>query len=191
MIQIAGIAAVCLLLTVLLRKENPTFALLVTVAGAGLLFYTVSKLAGSAFGILGDLKTAAGDTGAYIDLMFKILGISIVTQVVCDVCRDNGASAISFSNGDSSQNSGTVPTATAISNGDRNCDGTCKMKRFVLTFLLLLALPGCALPPSRRSPATVIARRCPGMTCRRSKSWGTTQTACWSSWDWMILTLRR
>ena len=51
MIQIAGIAAVCLLLTVLLRKENPTFALLVTVAGAGLLFYTVSKLAGSAFGI--------------------------------------------------------------------------------------------------------------------------------------------
>ena len=47
MIQIAGIAAVCLLLTVLLRKENPTFALLVTVAGAGLLFYTVSKLAGS------------------------------------------------------------------------------------------------------------------------------------------------
>ena len=42
MIQIAGIAAVCLLLTVLLRKENPTFALLVTVAGAGLLFYTVS-----------------------------------------------------------------------------------------------------------------------------------------------------
>ena len=91
MIQIAGIAAVCLLLTVLLRKENPTFALLVTVAGAGLLFYTVS---GSAFGILGDLKTAAGDTGAYIDLMFKILGISIVTQVVCDVCRDNGASAL-------------------------------------------------------------------------------------------------
>ena len=91
MIQIAGIAAVCLLLTVLLRKENPTFALLVTVAGAGLLFYTVSKLAGSAFGILGDLKTAAGDTGAYIDLMFKILGISIVTQVVC---RDNGASAL-------------------------------------------------------------------------------------------------
>ena len=91
MIQIAGIAAVCLLLTVLLRKENPTFALLVTVAGAGLLFYTVSKLAGSAFGILGDLKTAAG---AYIDLMFKILGISIVTQVVCDVCRDNGASAL-------------------------------------------------------------------------------------------------
>ena len=87
MIQIAGIAAVCLLLTVLLRKENPTFALLVTVAGAGLLFFTVSKLAGSAFGILGDLKTAAGDTGAYIDLMFKILGISIVTQVVCDVCR--------------------------------------------------------------------------------------------------------
>lgn len=90
MIQIAGIAAVCLLL----RKENPTFALLVTVAGAGLLFYMVSKLAGSAFGILGDLKTAAGDTGAYIDLMFKILGISIVTQVVCDVCRDNGASAL-------------------------------------------------------------------------------------------------
>lgn len=38
MIQIAGIAAVCLLLTVLLRKENPTFALLVTVAGAGLCF---------------------------------------------------------------------------------------------------------------------------------------------------------
>lgn len=56
MIQIAGIAAVCLLLTVLLRKENPTFALLVTVAGAGLLFYTVSKLAGRRLWYIGRLK---------------------------------------------------------------------------------------------------------------------------------------
>ena len=44
MIQIAGIAAVCLLLTVLLRKENPTFALLVTVAGPVILYGTLSSV---------------------------------------------------------------------------------------------------------------------------------------------------
>ncbi len=76
------------------EKREPHLCFAGHCGRSGLLFYTVSKLAGSAFGILGDLKTAAGDTGAYIDLMFKILGISIVTQVVCDVCRDNGASAL-------------------------------------------------------------------------------------------------
>lgn len=94
MIQIAGIAAVCLLLTVLLKKENPAFALLVIIAGAGLLFLTVSKMAGDAFSVLSNLKTEAGESAAYVDLMFKVLGISIVTQLVCDVCRDNGASAL-------------------------------------------------------------------------------------------------
>ena len=90
MIQIAGIAAVCLLLTVLLSA----LVVKAVLPEEGSFPAVAASCCLASFGIFGDLKTAAGDTGAYIDLMFKILGISIVTQVVCDVCRDNGASAL-------------------------------------------------------------------------------------------------
>lgn len=94
MMQVFGIAAVCLLLAVFLKSENKMFALLVTLGGAVLIFLISSDAAFSVFDILADIEDSAGYTGTYITMMLKVLGISIVTQVVCDICRDNGESAL-------------------------------------------------------------------------------------------------
>lgn len=94
MMQVFGIAAVCLLLAVFLKSENKMFALLVTLGGAVLIFLISSDAAFSVFDALADIEDSAGYTGTYITMMLKVLGISIVTQVVCDICRDNGESAL-------------------------------------------------------------------------------------------------
>lgn len=94
MIQVFGIAAVCLLLAVFLKSQNKMFALLVTLGGAVLIFLISSDAAFNVFDALSDIEDSAGYTGTYVTMMLKVLGISIVTQVVCDICRDNGESAL-------------------------------------------------------------------------------------------------
>lgn len=92
--QVFGIAAVCLLLAVFLKSQNKMFALLVTLGGAVLIFLISSDAAFNVFDVLSDIEDSAGYTGTYVTMMLKVLGISIVTQVVCDICRDNGESAL-------------------------------------------------------------------------------------------------
>lgn len=92
--QVFGIAAVCLLLAVFLKSQNKMFALLVTLGGAVLIFLISSDAAFNVFDALSDIEDSAGYTGTYVTMMLKVLGISIVTQVVCDICRDNGESAL-------------------------------------------------------------------------------------------------
>lgn len=94
MIQVFGIAAICLLLAVFLKSENKLFALFVTSAGAVLIFLLISNTASKVFDTLSNIKDTAGYAGTYVTLMLKILGISIITQVVCDICRDNGERAL-------------------------------------------------------------------------------------------------
>lgn len=94
MMQVFGIVAVCLLLAVFLKSQNKMFALLVTLGGAVLIFLISSDAAFNVFDALSDIEDSAGYTGTYVTMMLKVLGISIVTQVVCDICRDNGESAL-------------------------------------------------------------------------------------------------
>lgn len=94
MMQVFGIAAVCLLLAVFLKSQNKMFALLVTLGGAVLIFLISSDAAFNVFDALSDIEDSAGYTGTYVTMMLKVLGISIVTQVVSDICRDNGESAL-------------------------------------------------------------------------------------------------
>lgn len=94
MMQVFGIAAVCLLLAVFLKSQNKMFALLVTLGGAVLIFLISSDAAFNVFDALSNIEDSAGYTGTYVTMMLKVLGISIVTQVVCDICRDNGESAL-------------------------------------------------------------------------------------------------
>ena len=65
------------------------------------------------------------------------------------------------------------------------------MKRFVLTFLLLLALPGVCFATQSALSGDGYRQALSGYDLSAFEKLGAMQTACWSSWDWMILTLRR
>lgn len=94
MIKFAGIAIICLMLAVLLKSENKLFALFVTTAGAALIFFMIASQISDVFGTLKNVQDSVGTGSNYILLMMKILGVSIITQIVCDLCRDNGEAAL-------------------------------------------------------------------------------------------------
>lgn len=95
MIKIIGIAAICLILSVFLKSENKVFSLLITSCGAILIFFLITEQTSDLFSTLKSVGNSVGTgTGSYITLMMKILGISIITQIVCDLCRDNGETAL-------------------------------------------------------------------------------------------------
>lgn len=94
MMKALGISIATLICSLILKDKNKTFALVLSIAGASLLFGTViadfSKVVNGIIDYTGDINLSL----PYIRLMLKVLGITLSTQIVSDVCRDNGENAL-------------------------------------------------------------------------------------------------
>lgn len=91
---ICGILAVTAFLSVMLRQTRPEWALgLGLIAGIGASLIAVSALFGALDTVRALLEKAAlgGET---VLLLFKALGICLLTQLTADVCRDAGEAAL-------------------------------------------------------------------------------------------------
>lgn len=96
-IKAAAVAMVGAVLAMLLKKDGPVTALLVTAA----VTFTVLYMAASFWGDIGDmaeiLSESAGVTPAAISAVMKTIGIAIVTKIAADICRDASQSAAASS----------------------------------------------------------------------------------------------
>lgn len=59
-----------------------------------MLFLIVSSELSDIVSSISDICSSMDSTAAYIKLMLKVLGITLITQFVSDVCRDNGENAL-------------------------------------------------------------------------------------------------
>ena len=94
MSRIIGIALIALVFGIFLKQYNKTAALLITLVSSVLIFW---QAASSLADIMGELKSVTAgisEFAAYIKIMFKVLVIALVTQIVSDMCRDSGESAL-------------------------------------------------------------------------------------------------
>ncbi len=94
MSRIIGIALIALVFGIFLKQYNKTAALLITLVSSVLIFW---QAASSLADIMGELKSVTAgisESAAYIKIMFKVLVIALVTQIVSDMCRDSGESAL-------------------------------------------------------------------------------------------------
>lgn len=91
-IVLLGIGAV--VLSSVLKKDNPQFALMVSiVAGAVILI----KVMGYFFSVISqvyDIAYAGGIDEGYISIILKITGIAYLAQIGADICKDAGESAV-------------------------------------------------------------------------------------------------
>jgi stage III sporulation protein AD len=94
MIKLVGIAISVLFCSLLLKDKNRTFAIIISVAGGCMLFLIVSSELSDIVSSISDICSSMDSTAAYIKLMLKVLGITLITQFVSDVCRDNGENAL-------------------------------------------------------------------------------------------------
>ena len=91
MSRIIGIALIALVFGIFLKQYNKTAALLITLVSSVLIF---CQAASSLAGELKSVTAGISESAAYLKIMFKVLVIALVTQIVSDMCRDSGESAL-------------------------------------------------------------------------------------------------
>ena len=91
---VAVVAVVVALLSVLLRQQRPEQAtLLVLAAGIGMLMLILTRV-GDVFFTLKGMLQSSGLPDEYVAVLFKAVGICLVTQLAADTCRDAGETAM-------------------------------------------------------------------------------------------------
>ena len=81
-------------LTVLLRRYRPELAMGVGIVAGAIALLAVLKTATPAVSQLQALLDGAALPQAYTAILFKALGICLLTQLTADACRDAGESAL-------------------------------------------------------------------------------------------------
>lgn len=81
-------------LSVLLRRYRPELAMGVGIVAGAIALLAVLKTAAPAVSQLQALLDGAALPQAYTAILFKALGICLLTQLTADACRDAGESAL-------------------------------------------------------------------------------------------------
>lgn len=94
MTRITGISVCVLFCALIIRERNKTVSALLTVGG---IICLLGETAGEIARIVKHVENiteSIDGTGGYIRLMLKVLAITLLTQTVSDICRDNGENAL-------------------------------------------------------------------------------------------------
>ena len=95
MMQIVVLGLVATILSLILKKQNPEFSLYISIVTGVLIFFmTLNKLSV----VLEMIKKIAQEVDVntiYIQIIFKIIGISYLAEFGSQLCNDAGESAIS------------------------------------------------------------------------------------------------
>ena len=92
--KIIGLGLMSLVLITLLKNYHKEFAVPVTVATGVIFFLYVLTAIDSIFSYVRELCEQVGVDIVYIEVLFKVIGISYLCEFASSVCRDSGESAI-------------------------------------------------------------------------------------------------
>ena len=93
-ITVAVCAVVAAVLALSLRQKNAEIAVLLTVAASVLLLFSLLSAASSVLGTVNSIVAAAQINTGYIAILFKVIGICLLTEFAANTCRDAGSSAL-------------------------------------------------------------------------------------------------
>lgn len=94
MIHIIGISAVVLIFGLFLRQHNKTVSLILIIFACIAVFLESVSYLMDIIDTLSGMVSGLEETSAYLKIMFKVLGIALITQIISDLCRDCGESAL-------------------------------------------------------------------------------------------------
>lgn len=94
MIKIVSIALIALILIILLKRTNKEFAFLITIAATVILFGIIIDDFFDVINRIYSISSSIDNLNYYVSLMVKILGITLITQFIIDLCRDSGENAL-------------------------------------------------------------------------------------------------
>lgn len=94
MIHIIGISAVALIFGLFLRQHNKSVSLILIIFACIAVFLESVSYLTDIIDTLSGMVSGLEETSAYLKIMFKVLGIALITQIISDLCRDCGESAL-------------------------------------------------------------------------------------------------
>lgn len=94
MIKVVGIVLTALVINIVLKNYSKEFTFLINIVCTIIIFTLISK---DLKGIVDRLTSISNEISVllpYIKIMLKILGISMIAQLLSDLCRDNGENTL-------------------------------------------------------------------------------------------------
>lgn len=94
LLKLAALCAVCILPVVLLRKQTPEQALLLTIA---ILAVAAARCVSLAMPLMDELRALfdrAGIEPLYLSILLRTLAAALVTRLCADLCKDGGSQAL-------------------------------------------------------------------------------------------------
>lgn len=94
MIKVLGIVMISLIAIIILKEHSRHFALIVTICAVILVFSFSLDSVRTVFEKLWSIADNFDYMGSYLQLLIKILGITLAAQFTADLCRDSGENAL-------------------------------------------------------------------------------------------------
>lgn len=94
MIKVVGIVLTALIINIVLKNYSKEFTFLINIVCTIIIFTLISK---DLKGIVDRLTSISNEISVllpYIKIMLKILGISMIAQLLSDLCRDNSENTL-------------------------------------------------------------------------------------------------
>lgn len=94
MIKVVGIVLTALIINIVLKNYSKEYTFLINIVCTIIIFTLISK---DLKGIVDRLTSISNEISVllpYIKIMLKILGISMIAQLLSDLCRDNGENTL-------------------------------------------------------------------------------------------------
>lgn len=90
LIKAAAFAITGAVMSLLLKKNSPEIALLMTIALSCVVIYLALDIFSAAAGFMDELSSMAGLSGVWMAAVMKIVGVAILTKLASGICADAG-----------------------------------------------------------------------------------------------------
>lgn len=94
MIKVVGIVLTALIINIVLKNYSKEFTFLINIVCTIIIFTLISKDLKEIVDRLTSISNEISVLLPYIKIMLKILGISMIAQLLSDLCRDNGENTL-------------------------------------------------------------------------------------------------
>lgn len=94
MLKVIGVCVCTVICVLLLKDKSQVFVSVLTIASICLILYFVFDDLTAIVDTVNDIAKQLDGVIGYVKIMLKVLGVSMVTQLLIDVCQDNGQNSL-------------------------------------------------------------------------------------------------
>jgi len=94
LIRLCAVAVTAVLLHQLLKRDVPSLALAVILAGAAVILLLVLPAVERGLGFFSDLAEMANISSGTLQALLKTVAVAVLTRLTADVCRDASGAAL-------------------------------------------------------------------------------------------------